>query len=137
MWIDYGERIAEPAEDLLARKRAVRDGRRQCWATASARRSAGGGSTAPAVWPLSYRSARPVTAVSGSRRRPGRRWRGRCAGRLKEAQAYLRERWGIAYCLDAMSKLFQRRKTKLKTGRARHRRADAAAQAALKKSARA
>jgi transposase len=56
--------------------------------------------------------------------------------RLKDAQAYLRERWGISYCLDGISKLFIRRKTKLKTGRPRHRDADAAAQAAFKKSVR-
>ena len=57
-------------------------------------------------------------------------------GRLKDAQAYLRERWGIAYCLDGISKLFIRRKAKLKTGRRRHRHAEAAAQAAFKKSVR-
>ena len=57
-------------------------------------------------------------------------------GRLKDAQAYLQEHWGISYCLDGISKLFLRRKTKRKTGRPRHREADAAAQAAFKKSAR-
>jgi transposase len=57
-------------------------------------------------------------------------------GRLKDAQAYLRERWGLTYCLDGISKLFIRRKTKLKTGRPRHREAEAAAQAAFKKSLR-
>ncbi len=57
-------------------------------------------------------------------------------GRLKDAQAYLQERWGIDYCLDGVSKLFIRRKTKLKSGRRRHRQADAAAQAAFKKSVR-
>ena len=51
--------------------------------------------------------------------------------RLKDAQAYLQERWGISYCLDGISKLFLRRKAKLKTGRPRHREADAAAQAAF------
>src|SRR5579875_1052794 len=56
--------------------------------------------------------------------------------RLKDAQAYLREQWGIVYCLDALSKLFRRHKVKRKTGRPRHRRADAAAQAAFKKSVR-
>ena len=54
--------------------------------------------------------------------------------RLKEAQAYLRDRHGIAYSLDAVSRLFKRRKVKRKTGRKRHRQADAAAQAAFKKS---
>ncbi len=55
-------------------------------------------------------------------------------GRLKDAQAYLRERWGIAYGLDGVSKLFIRRKTKLKTGRRRH--AEAAAPAAFKQGGR-
>jgi transposase len=54
--------------------------------------------------------------------------------RLREAQAYLREHWDIVYSLDGLSGLFQRHKTKRKTGRPRHRRADAAAQAAFKKS---
>ena len=57
-------------------------------------------------------------------------------GRLKDAQAHLQKRWGLTYCLDGISKLFIRRKTKLKTGRRRHRQADAAAQAAFKKSVR-
>ena len=64
------------------------------------------------------------------------RMRAGAIGRLKDAQAYLQERWGITYCLDAISKLFIRRKTKLKTGRRRHREADAAAQAAFKKGVR-
>jgi transposase len=41
-------------------------------------------------------------------------------GGLHEAQAYLRDTWHIAYGIDAISKLFRRRKTKLKTGRPRH-----------------
>jgi transposase len=57
--------------------------------------------------------------------------------RLKEAQRYLRERWGIAYrSLKGVSRLFIRHKTKLKTGRRRHRRANLAAPAAFKKSLR-
>jgi transposase len=56
---------------------------------------------------------------------------------LKEAQRYLRERWGIDYrSLNGVSRLFIRHKTKLKTGRRRHRRADLTAQAAFKKSLR-
>jgi len=55
-------------------------------------------------------------------------------GGLHEAQVYLRERWRIDYGIDAISKLLRRRKTKLKTGRPRHRKAaDPAAQAAFKK----
>jgi hypothetical protein len=44
-------------------------------------------------------------------------------GGLHEAQAYLRDTWHIAYGIDAISKLFRRRKTKLKTGRPCHRKA--------------
>ena len=55
-------------------------------------------------------------------------------GGLHEAQAYLRDTWHIAYGIDALSKLFQRRKTKLKTGRPRHRKAARPAEpAAFKK----
>lgn len=55
-------------------------------------------------------------------------------GSLHEAQVYLREHWSIDYGIDAISKLFQRRKTKLKTGRPRHRKAASpAVQAAFKK----
>jgi transposase len=55
-------------------------------------------------------------------------------GGLHEAQAYLRDTWHIAYGIDAISKLFRRRKAKLKTGRPRHRKAASPAeQAAFKK----
>jgi transposase len=55
-------------------------------------------------------------------------------GGLHEAQVYLRDTWHIDYGIDALSKLFRRRKTKLKTGRPRHRKAASAAeQAAFKK----
>lgn len=68
-------------------------------------------------------------------------WAGLCGemeggriGSLHEAQVYLRDRWSIDYGIDAISKLFQRRKTKLKTGRPRHRKAASpAVQAAFKK----
>ena len=55
-------------------------------------------------------------------------------GGLHEAQVYLRDTWHIAYGIDAISKLFRRRKTKLKTGRPHHRKAASPAeQAAFKK----
>jgi transposase len=55
-------------------------------------------------------------------------------GGLPEAQIYLRDTWHIAYGIDAISKLFRRRKTTLKTGRPQHRKAASAAeQAAFKK----
>ena len=53
-------------------------------------------------------------------------------GGLHEAQVYLRDTWHIAYGIDAISKLFRRRKTKLKTGRPHHRNSPAE-QAAFKK----
>lgn len=57
-------------------------------------------------------------------------------GGLNEAQAYLRDTWQIDLGIDAISKLFKRRKTKLKTGRLHHRRAASPSdQAAFKKSA--
>jgi transposase len=56
--------------------------------------------------------------------------------RLREAPAFLRDRHGIAYSLNGLSLLFKRHRVKLKTGRRRHRRADAAAQAAFKKGVR-
>jgi hypothetical protein len=49
-----------------------------------------------------------------------------------EAQTYLRDTWHIGYGIDAISKLFRRRRTKLKTGRPRHRNSSAE-QAAFKK----
>jgi transposase len=58
-------------------------------------------------------------------------------GGLNGAQAYLRDHWRIDYGIDAISKLFQRRKAKLKTGRQRHQRAASAdEQAAFKKGSR-
>src|SRR3954454_3504463 len=55
-------------------------------------------------------------------------------GGLHEAQGYLRDTWHIVYGIDAISKLFRRRKTKLKTGRPHHRKAASPAeQAAFKK----
>jgi transposase len=55
-------------------------------------------------------------------------------GGLHEAQIYLRNSWHIAYGIDAISKLFRRRRTKLKTGRPHHRKAASPTdQAAFKK----
>jgi transposase len=55
-------------------------------------------------------------------------------GGLHETQLYLRDTWHIAYGIDAISKLFRRRKTKLKTGRPHHRKAASPTdQAAFKK----
>lgn len=58
------------------------------------------------------------------------------AGRIggqEEARRYLAERWGVHYqSIHGISYQFKRRKVKWKTGRRRHAKADAAAQAAFK-----
>jgi transposase len=54
---------------------------------------------------------------------------------LADAQRYLAEQWGIEYrSLNGIWWLFKQRRVKLKTGRRRHRLADATQQAAFKKS---
>ena len=54
-------------------------------------------------------------------------------GRLEDAQRFLADEHGIAYSIGGLSGLFQRRKTKLKTGRPRHVEASAEEQEAWKK----
>lgn len=55
-------------------------------------------------------------------------------GRLRDAQRFLAERYGVHYHgVSGLSRLCQRPKIKLKTGRRRHRQADAEAAAAFKK----
>lgn len=55
-------------------------------------------------------------------------------GSLEAARVYLHDQWRIDYSVDGLSKLFKRRKTKLKTGRPRHRKAASLdEQAAFKK----
>lgn len=52
---------------------------------------------------------------------------------LADAQSYLQSRWYLSYTLGGVWYLFRQRGVRLKTGRRRHRKADAAAQAAFKK----
>ena len=52
---------------------------------------------------------------------------------LKHAQAFLAERFEIAYSVGGLSDLFQRKRIKLKTGRRRHVKASADEQEAWKK----
>jgi transposase len=53
---------------------------------------------------------------------------------LEDARRYLAERWGVAYAsLNGVWWQLRKHKVKLKTGRRRHRRADAAAQEEFKK----
>jgi transposase len=160
MWIDYS--ITESVTELQARERAVR-GKHAADRVKLLRRLKSGAarSVRQAAATLGYserqaqrwwaRYARGGLAALLEVGRPGgsheritpaawadlsAQMRAGAIGRLKDAQAYLHEHWGIDYCLDGISKLFIRRKTKLKTGRRRHRHADAAAQAAFKKSVR-
>ena len=162
MWIDYSISITESVAALQARERAVRGQRAadrikllrllKSGAARSVRQAAamlGYSERQAQRWWVSYASGGlpallDVGRPGGSRERiTPEAWadlsaqmRTGAIGRLKDAQAYLHEHWGIDYCLDAISKLFIRRKTKLKTGRPRHRHAEAAAQAAFKKSVR-
>jgi transposase len=54
--------------------------------------------------------------------------------RLQDAQRFLAEQFEVTYkSISGISRLFARRGVKLKTGRLRHQKADAAAQAAFKK----
>jgi len=54
--------------------------------------------------------------------------------RLEDARQYLQHRWEIRYAsVNGVWRLLRRRCVKFKTGRRRHRQADAAAQAAFKK----
>ena len=162
MWIDYSAAIAEDTAELAACERAAR-GRRaadrvkllrllKSGQERSVRRAAavlGYTERQGQRWWRAYREGGLAGLLAV--RRPGgaceRITRAALAGlegemragriaRLREAQAYLREQWDIVYSLDGLSGLFQRHKIKRKTGRPRHRRADAAAQAAFKKSVR-
>lgn len=56
-----------------------------------------------------------------------------CIAGLKDAQRFLRERFSIEYTIGGLSDLFRRRKTKLKTGRRRNKKASEAEQVAFKK----
>jgi transposase len=162
MWIDYGVSIVETVDALQARERAVRGQHAadrvkllrllKSGAARSVRQAAatlGYSERQAQRWWARYTAGGLAALLTvgrpgGSRERiTPEAWadlraqmRAGAIGRLKDAQAYLHERWGIDYCLDGVSKLFIRRKTKLKTGRRRHRQADAAAQAAFKKSVR-
>jgi transposase len=162
MWIDYSISITESVAELQARERAVRGQRAadrvkllrllKSGAARSVRQAAamlGYSERQAQRWWACYAGGGlaallDVGRPGGSQERiTPEAWADLSAqmqagaiGRLKDAQAYLHEHWGLDYCLDGISKLFIRRKTKLKTGRRRHRHAEAAAQAAFKKSVR-
>jgi transposase len=160
MWIDYREQIPQSLPALVALEKRLRGlpiaDRVKLLRLLKTRSIRSLRAAAPILgyserqlqrWWGTYTS-RGLEALMRWQPRPGRQARvppeawtalavemraGRIA-RLKEAQRYLREQWGITYhSLNGLSQLFKRHKTKLKTGRRRHRRADPAAQAAFKK----
>jgi transposase len=163
MWIDYGAQILQSPAALLALERRLRGrptaDRVKLLRLLKTRTIRSVRAAAPVLgyserqlqrWWASYTS-RGLEALVRWQPRPGRQeqvpleaWTALAAemhagrvARLTEAQRYLREQWGIAYhSLNGLSQLFKRHKTKLKTGRRRHRRADPAAQTALKQSLR-
>jgi transposase len=159
MWIDYGGAIAESEEEPARLERRTRS-RASADRVKLLRllKSGRGRSLRRAAAVLGYSERRAqrwwrryatgglagllVEAPRGGRRERitpeawealGAEMRAGRVARLREARAYLRERFGIAYSLNGVSLLFRRRKAKLKTGRRRHRRADPGAQAAFKK----
>jgi transposase len=160
MWIDYGEQIPQSTIPLLVLEKRLR-GRPIADRVKLLRLLKAGTirslrAAAPVLgyserqlqrwWAISM--TRGLDALVQCQPRPGRQeqvspeaWAalavemraGRIA-RLKEAQHYLREQWRTDYrSLNGLSQLFKRHKTKLKTGRRRHRQADSAAQTAFKK----
>jgi transposase len=159
MWIDYGDQITQTPAAILTLERRLR-GRpladrvkllrllktRTCRSLRSAAPMLGYSERQLQRWWGTYATG----GIEALWQRPTRRGRqaqvrddawtalaaemhaGRVA-RLKDAQRYLRERWGIDYrSLNGVSRRFIRHKTELKTGRRRHRRANLAAPAALK-----
>jgi transposase len=99
-----------------------------------------------ARWWAAYRAG-GVAALTRERPRPGKasrltpearagleaEMRAGAIATLEDARRYLAERWGIEYAsLNGVWWQLRRHKIKLKTGRRRHRKADAAAQEAFR-----
>ncbi len=163
MWIDYAKRIEQSEAELRGqeRRRRGRAGAERLKVLRLLKSGTVGslGAAATVVgyserqvqrWWQRYRVA-GLAGLLEQKPRGGRRepltpevWAALTAelaagrvGRLKEVQAYLEAQWGIRYTsLNGVSRLFQRHKVKLKTGRRRHRRADPEIQAAFKKGVR-
>jgi transposase len=160
MWTDYGERMTQSPPALLAVERQLRGRPRtdrlkllralQTRTVRSLRAAApllGYSERQLQRWWATYTTG-GLEALPSRRPRAGRQeqvsaeaWNALTVemqaarlARLKAVQRYLRERWGIDYhSLHGISQPCKRRKTKLKTGRRRHRQANLAAQAAVKK----
>jgi transposase len=163
MWIDYPTHIEQTEEDLIAVEQRLRHQPTATRVTLLRLLKTGAVRSLRAAAPrLGYSerqlqrwwntyTAQGLEALCRPARHPGARERlspealaaleaamqaGQIA-RLRDAQAFLRERCGVGYAsLNGISQLFKRHKIKLKTGRRRHRRGDLDAQAAFKKSLR-
>jgi transposase len=160
MWIDYPTRIPQTEDELLAVERRLRHhptaARLKLLRLLKTRAVRSLRAAAPLLgyserqlqrWWNTY-TTRDLEALCTPPARTGARERvhsdavaaldralraGQIA-RLSEAQALLRERFGIVYhSINGLSQLFKRHKIKLKTGRRRHRQSAPAAQAGFKK----
>jgi transposase len=155
---DYATAIRESAGALAARERQLRGRRTQVRVRMLRLLKSGAVPSLRACAPLLGYEQRQLgrwwqayergglAALLVERRSPGKpprmtaeAWAGltaeRRAGRLArlaDARRYLRETGGIAYSTSGMAGYLRRRRVKLKTGRRRHARADAARQAGFK-----
>jgi transposase len=161
MWIDYTEKISESADELRALEkrrssdRSVADRLKmlrllkagQCQSQQEAADVLGYSRRQVGRWLSTYREDGLVALCHTQK--PGGKdervteeaWKALCkkmkageVARLKDAQTFLREEFGIEYESESgISRLFKRRGAKLKTGRPRHRDADPERQATFKK----
>jgi transposase len=160
MWIDYPTRIAHTQDELLAGERRLRHQPTADRVTLLRLLTAGPVRSLRAAAPLLGYSerhmqrwghtytARGLAALCRPAPHPGRRPRlsaealaalkatmaGGQRARLRDAQAFLRERDSIVYhSLNGVSQLCKRHTIKWKPGRRRHRQGHPQAQAAVKK----
>ena len=161
MWIDYADKITESASELRAlekkrsAERSVADRLKmlrllkseKCRSRSQVADVLGYSERQLGRWFDTYRSG-GLEALCRTEKPGGKdervteeAWEALCeqmkAGeiaRLKDAQTFLQEEFGIEYESESgISRLFKRRGVKLKTGRPRHRDADPEAQTAFKK----
>lgn len=159
MWIDYAHRIRESVSELAAEERRLRGRPTEARVKMLRLLKSGAFRSRRALAPLlgycerqlqRWWDAYQATGLEGlldyqprggsqERLTPqarealeGEMKAGRIA-RLKDAQAYLEECWGLSYSIAGLGRLFQRHKIKHKTGRRRHRRASEKEQKAFKK----
>lgn len=163
MWVRYKEWIRESAEELETLERAQRDSglakRLQVLRLLKSGQCRSLRAVAPVVgyhrqqiglWLAQYRKG-GLDALLERKPRPGKSpkltseaWaalqeemRAGRIGTLEEARRYLESRWNIVYgSVNGIWWHFRKFRVRLKTGRRRHRKADAAQQEALKKTSR-